>query len=570
LDLMRVIQNLKPGQLKRRLEGQGELALIDVSEEGEFGLGHLFRAVNVPYSNLERLIRPLVPRLSCPVVLMDQGNGVTSLAAKRLFAMGYETIHVLEGGTAAWAAAGFELFHGVYVPSKAFGEWVEHEFDTPSIDAHTLSSLLASDEDVVVLDPRTVAEHAARHVPTAIACPGAELLYRFWDLVPSPQTLVVVACGGRTRGIMGAQSLITAGVPNRVVALADGNHGWTLAGLDLEEGLRRQYRPVSPGGAALARERADTVLRKFRIPSVDRDTLEHWLSADQATERTTFAFDIRSRDEYQAGHLPGTRCAPGGQLIQATDQWIGTLGARIVLVDDDGVRSVLTAYWMRLMGWDAYVLRDDAQGTRPESDTLARKAADHQAPMNPDIAARVLRDVCCAEVRAEEVTPLQAGELLERGAFALSVDSSADYLNAHPPGAQWANRARLRHVADAAKSASEILLFSADGESAHLVATDLLELLGSSGPRILVVQGGVSAWVDAGLPVESAPEDRFAQAERIDMLFWAHDRRRGNLEAMQTYLQWEKGLLAQVAADGFQFASTAREQIQATQQAVTE
>ncbi|MBN9411948.1 MAG: sulfurtransferase [Burkholderiales bacterium] len=541
---------LTPAALKHRLEAPDELALIDVSEEGEFGMGHLLRAVNVPYSRLELLIRPLVPRLDCPIVLVDQSNAVTARAARRLEALGYRNLSVLQGGTEAWAAAGFELFRGVYVPSKAFGEWVEHAFDTPSIDAHTLSALLAQGEDIAVLDPRTVAEHAARHIPTAIACPGAELLYRFRDLVPSRDTLVVVACGGRTRGIMGAQSLITAGVPNRVVALADGNHGWTLAGFDMEQGLERHYGTASEHGAAWARERADALLHKFQLPTVDLRTLAQWQQADAT--RTTFTFDVRSPEEYRAGHLAGARSAPGGQLIQATDQWMGTLGARVVLVDDDGVRAVLVAYWLTLMGWDAHVLRDEAHAPARAAGRHAPQAAHAQSP---DAAAQVIRESQPAPVRAAEIDPHAAAARLAQGALAVSVDSSTDYLAGHPPGALWANRSRLDGVATAAAGRA-VLLFSADGESAHLAAADLAERVDSA-TGIAVVRGGLQAWKAAGLPIESAPEERLTQDERVDTLFWAHDRRRGNPEAMRAYLEWEKNLLSQVAADGFRFAARA-------------
>ncbi len=51
-------------------------------------------------------------------------------------------------------AAGFELFSGVNVPSKAFGELVEHEGGTPSISAEELHALMQSGTDMVVLDFR--------------------------------------------------------------------------------------------------------------------------------------------------------------------------------------------------------------------------------------------------------------------------------------------------------------------------------------------------------------------------------------------------------------------------------
>src|SRR2546430_1919154 len=58
-----------------------------------------------------------------------------------------------------------------------------------------------------------------------------------------------------------------------------------------------------------------------------------------------------------AGHVPGAVSAPGGQLVQATDQYVGTFNARIVLVDDLDVRAVMTASWLVQMGWnDVFVL----------------------------------------------------------------------------------------------------------------------------------------------------------------------------------------------------------------------
>ena len=48
--------------------------------------------------------------------------------------------------------------------------------------------------------------------------------------------------------------------------------------------------------------------------------------------RTTYLFDVRTAEEFAADGLAGSRHAPGGQLVQATDQWVGVRGARILLV----------------------------------------------------------------------------------------------------------------------------------------------------------------------------------------------------------------------------------------------
>ena len=142
---------------------------------------------------------------------------------------GWRNISVLAGGVPGWKLAGHELFSGVYVPSKAFGEYVEHECGTPRISAAELKAKLDAGEDVVVLDSRPMSEYRVMNIPGALDCPGAELVYRVHEVVKSPRTLVVVNCAGRTRSIIGAQSLINAGLPNRVMALQNGTMGWHLA-----------------------------------------------------------------------------------------------------------------------------------------------------------------------------------------------------------------------------------------------------------------------------------------------------------------------------------------------------
>ena len=71
---------------------------------------------------------------------------------------------------------------------------------------------------------------------------------------------------------------------------------------------------------------------------------------EEDPERTLYVLDVRDPAEFRAGHRPGSRNAPGGQLVQATDNWIGVRNARIVLVDDTGVRARMAGGWLRQMG----------------------------------------------------------------------------------------------------------------------------------------------------------------------------------------------------------------------------
>ncbi len=225
--------------LRSWLMDDEELALFDVREELVFGRGHILYASCLALSRLELKVDALAPRRTVRMVVCDGGEGLAGRAAERLESFGYSNVNLLKGGIEAWRDAGFELFSGVNVPSKAFGEIVEHEYRTPSVSADELKAKLDAGGDVVVLDSRPFGEYHARNIPTGICVSGAELVYRVGDLVPSPEALVVVNCAGRTRSIIGAQSLINAGIPNRVVALRNGTMGWYLAGHKLEHGAAR-------------------------------------------------------------------------------------------------------------------------------------------------------------------------------------------------------------------------------------------------------------------------------------------------------------------------------------------
>src|SRR6266576_5222630 len=329
------MQQLNPSTLKAMLADGEELALIDLREELIFSQNHLLFARSVPLSRLELTFAGLVPRRGTRIVLCDDADGLAQRAADILAPAGYTDLHALDGGVAAWAQAGFELFSGVNVPSKAFGEFVEHASATPSISAQELEDLMRARSDVVVLDSRPFDEFHRVCIPSAVNVPGAELVLRIRDLAPSPDTMVVVNCAGRTRSIIGAQSLINAGLPNKVVALRNGTMGWSLAGFMPDSGKDNRAPQVSHGALAWSKSAAEGVARKLDIRSIDEAALARF-RADES--RTLYLFDVRDPAEYAAGHVAGALSAPGGQLVQATDQYAGTLNARIVLVDDRQVR----------------------------------------------------------------------------------------------------------------------------------------------------------------------------------------------------------------------------------------
>ena len=403
-------------------DGQ-ELALLDAREDGEFGASHLFWAVPCGLARKEIRARALLGRLGVRICCVDDGRGIAETLAGWLESIGASDVSVLDGGTAAWAAAGYVLFSGVNVPSKAFGEWVEHHYGTESVDALELKAWIESGRDMVVLDSRTLEEFTRMSIPTGISVPGGELAYRIADLAPDPKTLVVVNCAGRTRSILGAESLRQAGIPNKVVALRNGTMGWELAGLRCDRGRTERFEPGTPKTAALALQRARAFAELSGVGVIGPLDLTRF---EDDPDRTLYVLDVRDPAEFRAGHRPGSRNAPGGQLVQAADSWIGVLNARIVLVDDTGVRARMAAGWLRQMGHrDVFVVEGGLEAV----------GATGNAPVAvPELASAV---------RLVDVTGLV--HLLDSGAGTLVLDlgRSVDFREGHIPGALWGVRSRL-------------------------------------------------------------------------------------------------------------------------------
>lgn len=83
--------------------------VLDVREPAEYVSGHVPGAVLAPMSRITSMLGP-VPRDRTVHVICESGNRSGSMA-DLLTALGYDTLSV-EGGTAAWRAAGHPLVTG--------------------------------------------------------------------------------------------------------------------------------------------------------------------------------------------------------------------------------------------------------------------------------------------------------------------------------------------------------------------------------------------------------------------------------------------------------------------------
>jgi len=341
---------ITPSQVRCALLLRDEIALLDLRHEAAFATGHPLFAANMAAGRIALEAETRLPRKDVPVVVYDAGEGLVAQAADRLTALGYTDVRQLDGGLQAWQAAGFELFQDVNSYAKAFGELVESRRHTPSLSADEVAALIASTANIAVLDVRRFDEYATMNIPGSVSVPGAELVLRAGRVAPDPETTIIVNCAGRTRSIIGTQSLINAGVANKVLALRNGTIGWVLAKQNLEHGADRR------GGVGLF-EGATTNAREVAYRAGVRHVGPEEAMALQAqTHRTLYRFDVRSAEDYAAGHIGGFRHYAGGQLVQEIDMAAPVRGARILLTDNMGVRADMTASWLAQMGWETYVL----------------------------------------------------------------------------------------------------------------------------------------------------------------------------------------------------------------------
>jgi rhodanese-related sulfurtransferase len=518
-------------EVRARLLARDEIALLDVREEDPYAQEHPLWAANMPLSRIELDAWRRIPRHDTFIVVYGthEVNDLAPLAATCLRSLGYTNVHLLDGGLEGWRAAGGELFRDVNVPSKSFGELVEHERHTPSLSAQDVKALIDARADVVVMDARRFDEYQTMSIPLATSVPGAELVLRARELAPDPRTQIIVNCAGRTRSIIGTQSLVNAGLPNPIAALRNGTIGWKLAGQVLEHGAQRQAPAATTANLEAARRDARAVAERAGVRWIAFESL----ATLDAPQRTAYYFDVRTPQEYATGHLSGFDSAPGGQLVQETDHHAPVRGARIVLADDDGVRASMSGSWLAQMGWEVYVVVD-----APASAFAETGRGLLLLPSQP---------------AATEIAPSQLAQWLAEDAADVAVidlTTSAKHVKQHIPGAWFAIRTQLAQALTRIPQAPRYVVTCGSSVLARFAAPQVRDHLAARGAQaeVYVLAGGNAAWFAAGLPTEAG--EQHLAVPRTDRYRRPYEGTDAPASAMQAYLDWEFGLVAQLGRDG--------------------
>ena len=507
---------ITPETVRSWISDKEEVAFIDVREIGQHTNGHPFFSISIPYSLFEFNIKILVPNKQTRVILIDNNNGISDLVYNIAHQMGYSNISIIEGGVEEWVSAGYKLFDGINVPSKSFGELIEKYFHTPSITAKELAQKQKNNENYIVIDGRPFLEYNKMSIPKSICCPNAELFYRVSSYIKDINTEIIINCAGRTRSIIGAQTLIDFGIKNKVKALENGTQGWFLSELSLEHN-KNKYLEVLPNDLEI-QQLQNKVLKLTNDLNIDLINLKKAQELIIDKKKSTFIFDVTTSKTIST--KPGTIMnVPGGQLIQATDKYIGVWKATVILVDDgDLIRAGTTSFWLKKMGYEVYILKE---GLLKAQTLKFTKEIDHKL-IDLDF------------INLEDLVKIKKQILYD-------IRSSKDFCKMRIKNSIWLNRAHLYR--EKIKTDDPIIIITDNLEKASLIVKDLKQK--DKGAIIKVYKWNQNE-ITSYPSVIDVTIETLSEQNNIDFNFHTHMRHDGNKEHAKQYLEWEINLVSKM------------------------
>jgi rhodanese-related sulfurtransferase len=247
----------------------------------------------------------------------------------------------------------------------------------------------------------------------------------------------------------------------------------------------------------------------------------------KAVEECVYLVDVRTDQEFAAGHIPGFWCFPGGQAVQRADDLVAVRNATIVFCCDGIVRSTITASWYRQMGFPKVYAVEGGTRAWAEAGLQMEAGLAQQPPFGLRQAMERIRLLTPHELEVRLATHDPA---------VIFVDTSKELAEGHVPGARWLSRSWLElKIGEAAPDKEKpVVITDGDGRSAILGAATHRDI----GYRdVSVLAGGMAAWREAGLEVEQGLAGVMSPPE--DVVPAGPDR---PYHDMINYLRWEEAL----------------------------
>ncbi len=528
-------QTIAVSEVKTLLDTQETFALIDVREPGEYNASHIPGSSLVPRRQLEFRMLRLVPYRGTLVIVTDDDGQRATLAAATLEAMGYSQVKILDGGIARWTTADYPTEWGVNVPSKDFGERMSVEYQVPELQPEEVHARQQRGENLIILDSRTPEEHRSNTIPQARSAPGGELALRISALAPDPDATIVVHCAGRTRSIIGARVLQRMGFTN-VYDLRNGTMAWQMAGLELEYGSDRLTLPdPTPEGLEAAEAFAAQIVAEDGVRMLSVEGLESLMQ--QAANENVYLIDVRTEEEYAAGHIPGFQWSPGGQAVQRSDDLAAVKNGHVVFACDGWVRASVTASWYRQMGFpNVYAVDGGITAWRDSGRSLAQgKTVEESSGYDEGLQDSLPFGYHEAKNQVDHVSAEALKSRLDGAtASVVFVGTSQEFSRGHIPGARWVSRSWLepRGGEIVPDKASPGVVTCDNGLIATLAGATLKAM---SYQNVSVLENGMQAWRQAGYEVEQGLSGIMTPPN--DVLVMGVER---NWADAIHYLRWEE------------------------------
>ena len=282
--------------------------------------------------------------------------------------------------------------------------------------------------------------------------------------------------------------------------------------LELEKNQTRQFKDqkVFKKNKTISKK-ASQLINKYNLKKVGLKQINDFFS-DKT--RTTYIFDITTHSKISKCNDLNIKNVPGGQLIQATDNFIGVQNSRVILVDEgDLIRSSMTASWLKQMGYEVYIFDDDLNYIN----YFFEKKSKFVIPKHQIIKISEIRSCLSFNI--------------------LDTRNSHDYKKLHLKRSKWISRKNLRFI-DFKKNKNFLIVFD-DINKAEMISKDIFSKYNKEIFFYEFKENEVMQYSDILTKSSSSPK----KSECIDFVYHTYKRHSGNKNHAKSYLKWEKELL---------------------------
>jgi rhodanese-related sulfurtransferase len=349
-----------------------------------------------------------------------------------------------------------------------------------------------------LLDVREVAEYNLSHIAGSCSLPRRQLEQRVRQLVPWRGATVAVCDDDGVRANLAAGTLEALGYSD-VSVLAGGSNRWVTEGHATEWGVN-----------VPSKDFGEKVLLHQHVPEVEPDELASWLDSG----RKLVMLDSRTPEEHNRACIPGSRSMPGAELGLRVWDVVPDSDTTVVVHCAGRTRSIIGAATLqRLDVPNVYALKNGTMGWLLAGRQTENGSQRLELPEPSADGLALARQKSRAVAEAEGVRYVDAAEaqqIVQRAGsetvYLMDVRTAEEYAAAHIPGFRWVPGGQAVQATDSYVAITHgTLLFVDDDNVRASMTAQWFRQMGH--PNVLVLDGGVSAWRDAGLALEAGADE---------------------------------------------------------------